>query len=551
MAPVGSATALYGMPFLGFVVEPFVRRLAYVGAAWSAPILLKTAQKADKQNENGGAMGTCGVAHSACARGERPRLTLPEKAVLAPGRLCSVPRGRAIAKTVELALALALTLGASACGGGGDASTMTTAPAGASAGVAAYSVGGSVSGLGPGLSLRLLDNGSDAVTVGSNGSFRFPGRLPAGAAYAATVGTRPSGQQCTIGKGSGTVTNTDVADIAVTCSARPLFAYVANADDNTVQAFALDPATGAATGVGRPAAVGHGPVSLVADPAGTTLYVANALDNTVSTLAIHPDTGAVSVSAPAVRAGAHPLSIARTPAGPFAYTANAGDNTLSIFRMGAKTGAPALRGVVQAGSNPYTVAVGGAGTFAYVVNSAIVSGTPSVMAFAINGATGALVPTGSPAATGHAPFFIALHPAGTFAYVANFADDTVSVYTIDGRTGALTPAGSPVATGGNPFAIAIHPSGRFAYVVNVFSGTISLFAIDARTGALTPIGTVQTGASPAAITLNPAGTVAYVLNAADDTMDIYRVDGTTGLLSTVATAQTGVTPSAMAVVAVP
>ncbi|MGC8212808.1 YncE family protein [Ralstonia solanacearum] len=538
--------ALHGAPSLRFVAKPFVRRLAYVGPARSAPILLK---KQTSRTRTGGAMGKCGVARSTCARRGRSRLTLPERTAFALGRLCRASCGRAIAKAAELALALALTLAASACGGGGDAST--AAPAGMSAGAATYSVGGSVSGLGPGLSLQLLNNGGDAVTVGGNGGFRFPGKLSAGATYAATVGTRPSGQQCTIDKGSGTVANADVADIAVTCSARPLFAYVANADDNTVQAFALDPATGAATGVGRPAAVGHGPVSLVADPAGTTLYVVNASDNTVTTLAIHPDTGAVSVSAPAVRTGASPLSIARTPAGPFAYTANAGDNTLSIFKMSAKAEAPAPRGVVQAGSNPYTVAVNGTGTFAYVVNAAMVSGAPSVMAFAINGATGALVPAGSPAATGHAPFFIALHPAGRFAYVANFADDTLSVYAINGATGALAPAGSPVATGGNPFAIAIHPSGRFAYVANVFSGTISLFAIDARTGALTPIGTVQAGASPVAMTLNPAGTVAYVLNAGDDTMAIYRVDGGTGVLSAVATVQTGLTPSAMAIVAVP
>lgn len=82
-----------------------------------------------------------------------------------------------------------------------------------SAGAATYSVGGSVSGLGPGLSLQLLNNGGNAVTVGGNGGFRFPGKLSAGATYAATVGTRPSGQQCTIDKGSGTVANADVAEI--------------------------------------------------------------------------------------------------------------------------------------------------------------------------------------------------------------------------------------------------------------------------------------------------------------------------------------------------
>ncbi|MBP0500827.1 hypothetical protein J8J32_22390, partial [Mycobacterium tuberculosis] len=70
---------------------------------------------------------------------------------------------------------------------------------------ATYSVGGTVSGLTSGKSVTLLDNGGDAVVVNANGSFNFPTKLAQGKPYAATVGTRPSGENCTVTNGSGTV----------------------------------------------------------------------------------------------------------------------------------------------------------------------------------------------------------------------------------------------------------------------------------------------------------------------------------------------------------
>lgn len=105
---------------------------------------------------------------------------------------------------MALALAATLSLVLSACGGGGDdtaaatttppsSNAVTPTPSPSPAPAPTYSVGGTVAGLGSGLSVKLLNNGGDAVTVTANGNFQFPTALASGAQYAATVGTRPSG----------------------------------------------------------------------------------------------------------------------------------------------------------------------------------------------------------------------------------------------------------------------------------------------------------------------------------------------------------------------
>jgi len=225
-----------------------------------------------------------------------------------------------------------------------------------------------VSGLGTGLSVTLLDNGSDAVTVNANGNFHFPTALASGAPYAATVGTRPSGQQCTITNGSGTVASASVTNIAVACSARPLFAYAANSNDNTVSAYTLDPTTGAPTLIGTPLAVGHGPLSLVGDKAGKFVFVVDSNDNSVTTLAINSETGLLSVTGTPAATGTQPFNIARTPASTFAYTTNFSSNNLSAVSINASTGALTLVATMATGNDPLAITLNDAGTVAYIVN---------------------------------------------------------------------------------------------------------------------------------------------------------------------------------------
>jgi hypothetical protein len=90
-----------------------------------------------------------------------------------------------------------------ACGGSGKAS-----------------IGGSVAGLGPGLSLTLQDNGTDTIAVSANQSFAFPTSLASGAAFNVTVLTQPSGETCSVAGGTGVVDSIadDVTNITISCA---------------------------------------------------------------------------------------------------------------------------------------------------------------------------------------------------------------------------------------------------------------------------------------------------------------------------------------------
>ncbi len=98
------------------------------------------------------------------------------------------------------------------CGGGGGGS-VTTPPS-------AYTVGGTVSGLnGSQLSnsVVLQDNGGNATTLTANGSFTFSGTISNGATYAVTVASQPSGQNCTVTNGSGTIVGSNITNVTVNC----------------------------------------------------------------------------------------------------------------------------------------------------------------------------------------------------------------------------------------------------------------------------------------------------------------------------------------------
>ncbi|HEY3849789.1 MAG TPA: kelch repeat-containing protein [Steroidobacteraceae bacterium] len=81
-----------------------------------------------------------------------------------------------------------------------------------------YGVGGSVSGLLPGRSLVLQDNGGSNSTVSADGAFSFSAGVPSGSNYAVTVRSQPDGQSCAIINGSGTIAAGDVLDVSVVCS---------------------------------------------------------------------------------------------------------------------------------------------------------------------------------------------------------------------------------------------------------------------------------------------------------------------------------------------
>jgi YVTN family beta-propeller protein len=94
---------------------------------------------------------------------------------------------------------------------------------------------------------------------------------------------------------------------------------------------------------------------------------------------------------------------------------------------------------------------------------------------------------------GAGPMAVAINPAGTRAYVTNFAASTVSI--IDTSTNLVV--GSPVNVGANPAGAAVNPQGTKIYVANQSSNTISV--IDAVTTAVSTTISAGLGTGPVAL----------------------------------------------------
>jgi hypothetical protein len=96
-----------------------------------------------------------------------------------------------------------------ACGGGGD--DLAT-------------IGGTINGLASGLSVTLLNNGTDSFSIVGNGSksftFEFANGLSAGGSYNVSVATQPLGQTCAIVNAAGNVDSTadPVTSVIVNCA---------------------------------------------------------------------------------------------------------------------------------------------------------------------------------------------------------------------------------------------------------------------------------------------------------------------------------------------
>jgi|GEM_PF-3193129 len=79
-----------------------------------------------------------------------------------------------------------------------------------------YPIGGNISGLNG--SVTLQNNGSDDLTLDTNGEFAFATEIEHGQGYAVTVSAQPAGQSCTVVNGSGTVNAAPVTNIIATCT---------------------------------------------------------------------------------------------------------------------------------------------------------------------------------------------------------------------------------------------------------------------------------------------------------------------------------------------
>ena len=123
-----------------------------------------------------------------------------------------------IAPTALPAVVMVALIATTACGGGGGSTPPPQQQPSPRPPPAAYSIGGTVSGLDAGQSVVLQNNGGDNRTVSANVPFTFAIKVASGGAYAVTALTQPTGQTCTVAAGSATMPASNVDTVAVSCT---------------------------------------------------------------------------------------------------------------------------------------------------------------------------------------------------------------------------------------------------------------------------------------------------------------------------------------------
>lgn len=118
---------------------------------------------------------------------------------------------------------------------------------------------------------------------------------------------------------------------------------------------------------------------------------------------------------------------------------------------------------------------------------------------------GATTPAPSPIPVGNNPVSIIANPTSNFIYVANAADNKVSI--IGTTTNKVTQT---ISVGNDPVSLAVSPDGKTLLVANQGAGTLSV--IDVSVSPAVVKSTVFVGGQPSAIAVNSASNLAYVTN---------------------------------------
>lgn len=174
------------------------------------------------------------------------------------------------------------------------------------------------------------------------------------------------------------------------------------------------------------------------------------------------------------------------------------------------------------------------------------SSLPNNVATLDIGADGALATNGVPAASEAGPIGIGLTPNGKFAYVANYASDTVSAFTVSAN-GVLVPSGAALAAGTHPYGVAVSPDGAHLFVANNETDDVSAYSIDALgTLSAVPGSPFAAGNGPAGLAVSPDGAHLYVADLFDNSISVFSV-ASGGALTAGAPVTPGVLPNDVAV----
>ena len=392
-----------------------------------------------------------------------------------------------------------------------------------------YTIGGTISGL-AGAGLVLQDNNGNSLGVGAGSTgFTFGVAVSSGGSYSVLVLSQPSNppQTCAVNNGSGVVASANIISVQIICAAT-LYTIGGTISGLTGAGLVLQDNGGNNLAVNA----GSTGFAFSAGAASGAIYSVTVLSQPSSSSLVCGVSGGSGVVG-----SANVTSVqvtCNTIAGLFAYVTNQGNGSTGASVEGysvGPTGNLVLLGglTFNGGLEPFALAADGLGKHVYVTTI----NADAVFTFGVSSGTGVLTQVGPPTAVGSGPRAIAIHPSGSWLYVA-CPDPPAGIYgfRVDPTTGALKALpGSPFATlGSRPVGITLDPSGQFAFVPNNGSENVTVFSVNPLTGQLTAVGApFQAGSAPSFAYADGSGKYLYVLDDHDDLIYAYAIASTGAL----------------------
>jgi 6-phosphogluconolactonase (cycloisomerase 2 family) len=278
-------------------------------------------------------------------------------------------------------------------------------------------------------------------------------------------------------------------------------------ESGSVEAYAIDRATGKLTFLSRQSSEGSTAADLAVDPSGKYVVVANYNGDNIVVLPINDDGSLAPVVSKVERTGSgpnkdrqegpHPHCVISAPAGKYVAAADLGTDSVLTYQLNLDTGQ--LNKVSEAktapGDGPRHIAFNHDGTLMYVVGEM----GATITVFAYDAATGMIGDIQQTISTVPDPFVgtkstaeVLLHPSGKFLYNSNRGQpdsstpegDAIVGFTVAPDSGQLSLVGYASDYIAEPWSFDFNAAGTFLYAANHLGDSITRFAIDPDTGAL-------------------------------------------------------------------
>jgi 6-phosphogluconolactonase len=221
------------------------------------------------------------------------------------------------------------------------------------------------------------------------------------------------------------------------------------------------------------------------------------------------------------------------------YTTEDRSEGISICRFDAESGRPAYLNGIEGVANPSYLCIAGNGRLIYAVNENSYDQAGAVSALSFDPETGTLKLINQQV-TGRGPCYVSVDKGLRHAFVANYADGSLSVFPLD-KNGGLLPSVQQIQYEGSgpdeerqdkPHVHAAVTSPDGEYVLFTDLGTDQVYIYPYKPSADMPLDTatratlhVTSGHGPRHITFTPDNKFMYLITEMGGTIYVYAYDG--------------------------